>query len=100
MVAVEDGELYRTALEQALKVDIPIVALRNPIANMLEFSSLRGNGSRRDAVMTAVGRTGRETVAKYLFTSGLNGNAEGRDQHSWHALRERADETPVSSSSG
>lgn len=73
MVAVEDGELYRTALEQALKVDVPIVALRNPIAKMLEFSSLRGNGSRRDAVMTAVGRTGRETVAKYLFTSGSTG---------------------------
>jgi len=73
MVAVEDGELYRTALEQALKVDVPIVALRNPIAKMLEFSSLRGNGSRRDAVMTAVGRTGRDTVAKYLFTSGSTG---------------------------
>ncbi len=73
MIAVEDGEQYRGALEQALGVEIPIIALRNPAAKMLQLSSLHGDGSRRDAVMTAAARTGRDTVAKYLFTSGSTG---------------------------
>jgi feruloyl-CoA synthase len=73
MVAVEDGELYRAALEQSLDAEIPIVAFRNPVPGMLELSSVRGNGSRRDAVMAAAARTGRDTVAKYLFTSGSTG---------------------------
>lgn len=73
MVIVEDGVLYRTALEHALKDDIPILALRNPSPNMASFASLRGKGSRRDAVGAAVARVGRETVAKYLFTSGSTG---------------------------
>lgn len=73
MLAVDDGGLYSHALEQALKVDIPIVALRNPAGRMLELSSFRGNGSRRDEVMAAASRVNRDTVAKYLFTSGSTG---------------------------
>jgi feruloyl-CoA synthase len=73
MIVVEDGELYRSALERALKVDVPIVAIRNPAANMLELSSLRGDGTRRDAVTAAANRTNRDSVAKYLFTSGSTG---------------------------
>ncbi len=73
MVIVEDGVLYRIALEHALKDNIPVVALRNPTADMASLDSLRGDGSRRDAVSAAAARVGRETVAKYLFTSGSTG---------------------------
>jgi feruloyl-CoA synthase len=73
MVAVEDGELYHSALERALKVDVPIIALRNPIAKNIDLLSLRGNGSQRDEVMSAASRVNRDTVAKYLFTSGSTG---------------------------
>jgi feruloyl-CoA synthase len=75
MVVVDDGELYRDAIEKALGTTIPVVALRNvpPSSNMIRFASLRGDGSRRDAVMAAAARVGRETVAKYLFTSGSTG---------------------------
>ena len=73
MVIVEDGVLYRIALEHALKDNIPVVALRNPTADMASLDSLPGDGSRRDAVSAAAARVGRETVAKYLFTSGSTG---------------------------
>jgi feruloyl-CoA synthase len=80
MVVVDDGELYRDAIEKALATSIPVVALRNvpPSSNMISFASLRspslhGDSSRRGAVMAAAARVGRETVAKYLFTSGSTG---------------------------
>jgi feruloyl-CoA synthase len=78
MVVVDDGELYRDAVEKALGTlgtTIPVVALRNvpPSSNMISFASLRRTGIRRDAVMAAAARVGRETVAKYLFTSGSTG---------------------------
>jgi feruloyl-CoA synthase len=72
-IAVDDGELYREALERTLDRDLPIVAFRNPVARMLELSTLRGDGSRRNAVLAAAARTGCDTVAKYLFTSGSTG---------------------------
>jgi feruloyl-CoA synthase len=75
MIVVEDGELYRRAIEQALQVDVPIVALRNASTapKMVDLASLRGDGTRRDGVLAAAARVGRETVAKYLFTSGSTG---------------------------
>ncbi len=94
MVIVEDGVLYRIALEHALKDNIPVLALRNPSANMATLASLRGNGSRRDAVKRRSGprRPGnRREVPVYL---GLNRHAQGGDQHSWHALCECSDEAP------
>ncbi len=73
MVIVEDGVLYQKALEHALKDDIPVLALRNPSADMAGLASLRGNGSRQDSVSAAAARVRRGTVAKYLFTSGSTG---------------------------
>jgi feruloyl-CoA synthase len=75
MVVVDDGVLYRNAIEQALAPAVPVVALRNVSlsSNMTPLASLRGNGSQRDAVAAAAARVGRETVAKYLFTSGSTG---------------------------
>ena len=75
MVVVDDGELYRDAIEKTLGTTIPVVALRNvpPSSDVINLASLRGDGSRRDAVMAAAARVGRETVAKYLFTSGSTG---------------------------
>ena len=75
MIVVDDGELYRKAIEQALQVEIPIVALRNASAapKMADLATLLGDGSRREAVLAAAARVGRDTVAKYLFTSGSTG---------------------------
>jgi len=74
MIVVEDGEIYRHAIEQALKRDIPVVALRNPAASkMIDFAAIRADGTQRDAVLAAARRVGRDTVAKYLFTSGSTG---------------------------
>ena len=74
-VVVEDAALYRKALEHALHDEIPVFAVRNASAssNIADLSSLRGDGTRRDAVATAAARVGRDTVAKYLFTSGSTG---------------------------
>jgi feruloyl-CoA synthase len=73
MVIIEDGVRYRTALEHALHDDIPVLALRNPSADMGDLASLRGNGRRQDAVKAAASRVGQKTVAKYMFTSGSTG---------------------------
>jgi len=75
LIVVEDGELYRHALEQALKAAAPVVALRNASAlrKMIDFMALRGDGSRRNAVLAAASGVGRQTIAKYLFTSGSTG---------------------------
>ncbi|HXZ42110.1 MAG TPA: feruloyl-CoA synthase, partial [Terriglobales bacterium] len=73
MVVVDDGELYRKAIEHALKTDIPVIALRNASLNMRDLASLQGDGSQRDEVCAAAARVGRETIAKFLFTSGSTG---------------------------
>jgi feruloyl-CoA synthase len=75
LVVVDDGMLYRHALQQALGADTPVIALRNVPAssNMRNLDSLRGSGSHRDAVFEAASRVGRETIAKFLFTSGSTG---------------------------
>jgi len=75
MVVIDDGILYRQAIGQALETGIPVIALSNASTstNLTPFASLRGDGRRRGAVMAAAARVGRETVAKFLFTSGSTG---------------------------
>jgi len=73
LLVVEDGALYRHAVEQSLEPDIPTIALRNASPKMRTVRALRGEGRRRDAVRAAAARVGRETIAKYLFTSGSTG---------------------------
>lgn len=75
IIVVEDGEVYRRAIEQALQVDIPVAAFRHASAapKMVDLATLRGDGNRREAVLAAAARVGRNTVAKYLFTSGSTG---------------------------
>lgn len=73
MVIVDDGELYRMAIEKTIGNSVPVVALRNAASGMIDFASLRGNGSRRNAVLAAAAKVRRETVVKYLFTSGSTG---------------------------
>jgi len=75
MVVVDDGALYQQAIKHALAPGVPIAALRNASAstNMISLASLHGDGSRCDSVMAAASRVGRDTVAKYLFTSGSTG---------------------------
>ena len=75
LVVVDDGVLYRNAIKEALPANIPVIALRNALAssNIGSLASLCGDRSRRDAVLKAAARVGRQTVAKYLFTSGSTG---------------------------
>ena len=75
MVVVDDGELYSKPIEHALKSDVPAIALRNASAspNMRDLASLKGDGSHRNEVRAAAARVGRETIAKFLFTSGSTG---------------------------
>jgi feruloyl-CoA synthase len=75
MVVVDDGALYRKPVERALKADIPRIALRNASAcpGMREFASLRGDGIHVNQVRAAAARVNRETIAKFLFTSGSTG---------------------------
>lgn len=75
MVVVDDGVLYQQAIERSLAPGVPIAALRNPSAssNMIPLQSLHGDGTRRDSVMAAAAQVGRDTIAKYLFTSGSTG---------------------------
>ncbi|MBO0911268.1 MAG: AMP-binding protein, partial [Acidobacteria bacterium] len=75
MVVVDDGVAYRQPVEHALKTDVPVTALRNASAspNMRDLRSLQGDGSRRDRVRRAAAAVGRETIAKFLFTSGSTG---------------------------
>jgi len=73
MVVVDDGELYQSAIEKTIGSSVPVVALLNPTPNMISFESLRGDGSRREAVMAAAARVDGDTVVKYLFTSGSTG---------------------------
>jgi feruloyl-CoA synthase len=75
MVVVDDGVLYRQAIEHAFDPAVPVMCLRNPsgISNMRDLASLRGDGRRRDAVTAAAARVGRDTIAKFLFTSGSTG---------------------------
>jgi feruloyl-CoA synthase len=75
MVVVDDGVLYRKPMEHALKTDSRVIALRNATAspNVRDLASLKGDGSHRNKVRQAAARVGRETIAKFLFTSGSTG---------------------------
>ena len=75
LVVIDDGVLYRNAIEQALDRHVPVIALRNAAASprMRDLASLCGDGRGRNAVAAAAGRVGRETIAKFLFTSGSTG---------------------------
>lgn len=75
LVVVDDGVLYRNAIKETLPANIPVIALRNALASSQvgSLASLGGDGSRRAAVLRAAARVGRQTVAKYLFTSGSTG---------------------------
>jgi feruloyl-CoA synthase len=75
MVVVDDGVLYRQPIEHALKLDVPLIAIRNSSAspNLRDLASLEGSGSHRNEVREAAARVGRETIAKFLFTSGSTG---------------------------
>ena len=75
MIVVDDGEFYRKPIEHALKTDSPVIALRNASAspNLRDLASLKAGGTHLDKVREAAARVGRETIAKFLFTSGSTG---------------------------
>jgi feruloyl-CoA synthase len=75
VVVVDDGGLYRQALEHALDPAVPVIALRNSSAghSMRDLASLQGDGRGKDAVAAAAAQVGRQTIAKFLFTSGSTG---------------------------
>ena len=75
MVVVDDGGLYRQALEHALDPAVPVIALRNSSAarSLGDLASLPGEGRGKQAVAAAAAQVSRQTIAKFLFTSGSTG---------------------------
>ena len=75
LVVVDDGGLYGPALEHAIDPAVPVIALQNPSAArcMGDLASLLGDGRGKDAVADAAAQVSRETIAKFLFTSGSTG---------------------------
>jgi feruloyl-CoA synthase len=75
MVVVEDGALYGNAIGATLGADIPVVAFRNAQAslNMISLASLQYEAGLHDAVMKVAAQVSRDTIAKFLFTSGSTG---------------------------
>jgi feruloyl-CoA synthase len=74
MVVVDNGDLYGPAIQHALDPSVPVIALRSPSTpRMRELASLSGDGRRRDEVAAAATQVGRDTIAKFLFTSGSTG---------------------------
>ncbi len=75
MVVADDGALYDKPIEHALNADIPLIALRNAVASTkwCDLASLKGDGSHQDEVRAAAARVDRQTIAKFLFTSGSTG---------------------------
>ena len=75
LIVVEDADLYAGAMVQALEASVPMFAMRGASASppIHELASLYGDGSRRGAVKSAASRVRRETIAKFLFTSGSTG---------------------------
>ena len=75
LVVVEDGALYQSALEHALDPAVPVIAFNNSSATRFtgDIASLRGDGRRKDVVADAAAEVGRDTIAKFLFTSGSTG---------------------------
>lgn len=72
LIVVEDGAAYRAALAAAA-ADIPIVAIRNAQPGMRSLGELYGDGSRAADVRRAYEAVNRDTIAKFLFTSGSSG---------------------------
>lgn len=75
MVVVDDGVLYQQAIERALDPAVPVIALRNSsvVPRMSDLASLQGDGRCKEAVASAAAKVDRETIAKFLFTSGSTG---------------------------
>jgi feruloyl-CoA synthase len=75
MVVVDDGLLYRPAIEHALKANVPVIALRDAStpAKWPRLQSLAGDGRNQGEVHAAAARVDRQTIAKFLFTSGSTG---------------------------
>jgi len=75
MVIVEDGALYAKAIRASLDPGVPVVAFRNaePSLNMRSLASLQHDVGALNAVANAAAQVSRETIAKFLFTSGSTG---------------------------
>jgi feruloyl-CoA synthase len=75
MVVVEDGALYSNAIGATLGRDIPVVAFRNAQAslNMISLASLQCEAGLLDEVAKVAAQVSRDTIAKFLFTSGSTG---------------------------
>jgi feruloyl-CoA synthase len=75
MVMVEDGALYGNAIRATLDPDVPVVAFRNAheSSSMIPLASLQHEAGDLEKVMEAAAEVTRETIAKFLFTSGSTG---------------------------
>src|SRR5262245_48686368 len=69
LVFAADRETYARAIEAAVPADVEIVVTRNPLRGTTLFETLLAP-TATDAADAAHARTGPDTIAKFLFTSG------------------------------
>lgn len=75
LVFADDAQRFARAIEAAFDPQVPVVFLRNPIAGRrsIPFHELTATVPTR-AVGDAHAKVGRDSVAKFLFTSGTTGS--------------------------
>lgn len=76
LVFIEDGSRFADAVDQAFGPDMPLVVLRNPPAGRAGTFLFRDllETVATSSVDEAFAKTGPDTVAKFLFTSGTTGS--------------------------
>jgi feruloyl-CoA synthase len=78
MVFVSDGKPFARAIDAAVPIGVEIVVTANPLGSRpsAPFADLLGS-EPTEAVDAAHAKTGPDTIAKILFTSGSTGNPKG-----------------------
>src|SRR5213078_4665075 len=78
MVFISDGKPFARAIDAAVPIGVEIVVTANPFGSRpsTQFADLI-IGEPTGAVDAAHAKTGPDTIAKILFTSGSTGNPKG-----------------------
>lgn len=73
MIFADDGEQYRQAIEAVFGADVPVITSTKPLSGRSIDFQTAAETPPTEAVDRAHESVGRETIAKFLFTSGTTG---------------------------
>ena len=99
LVFAADLRAYERALRSVLRPDIEVVASSPGSLAAVPFADLLDTAATSD-VDAACRSVGPDTIAKILFTSGIDWTSQGGHQHAAHAVRESGDDPQRSRVSG